>query len=844
MPMNFSVFKLTNRSIKSSFGRFLAILLIVALSVGFFSGLKITKTAMAETCDEYLSNQNLYDFKLLSTIGFTDKDVETFQSDSLVNRAEGGKSTDALLQFGEKTAAYKLIAMPNRINIPNLVAGKMPSAENECLVDARVFDESAIGKTIALSDENGEDIFKAVKTKSYKITGTVSSPLYLGNNRGTANIGSGSLTGFIYIQPENFTSEYFTELYLLLKERAPAYSNEYKSIIRNSRNQISETFQKAIENRAYDLIGVSKEDLNSLALLYSLYGLDFDADSIEEELKNKIELDDTKTYILTREENLGYLSFESDTSILSGIANILPIFFIIIAMLVCITTMTRMVDEERTQLGVLKATGCGNGTITGKYLLYSGIATVIGWAIGFFGGTVGIPKVFWFAYRSLYDFAPIKYVFSTKLALGTLAVAILGILGSALFSCFRELYANPAVLIRPLPAASGKRIFLEKFQMFWNRLSFLKKATLRNMFRYKKRLFMMLIGVSCCAGLVLTAFGVRDSMVGIASLQYDTVQKYQMEATFSNEKALEEITSASEVEDYITCQELRVEVRNNDNATMRAINYYSFDTSDENVMNRLSDFWSFKDGKKEISLQMNSISQPVLISQGIANKLGVSVGDTIKIVNSENSYIEATVDGIFDNYIDNFVVTTADFGFANRTENTVLFHTGADSEKLAEKLMDVSGVTAVKQLRETRNSVDLALNSLNYIIWLIVAFAGVLEFVVIFNLTNINIAERRREIATVQVLGFYPKEQNSYVLRENLVLSIISSIIGIPLGILFHAAVMKLIIIDRITFDISIKPLSFVVAIICTIFFAILVNQFMKGRIDRIPMAESLKAVE
>ncbi|MDE6658865.1 MAG: ABC transporter permease [Eubacterium sp.] len=843
--MNFSVFKLTNRSIKSSFGRFLAILLIVALSVGFFSGLKISKTAMAETCDEYLSNQNLFDFKLLSTIGFTEKEIETFQSDSLVNNVEGGKSTDALLQFGEKTEAYKLIAMPELINMPKLVSGELPSAKDECVVDARVFDESVIGKTITLSDENSEEIFKAVETKSYKVTGRVSSPLYLGNNRGTANIGSGSLTGFVYIQPENFTSEYFTELYLTLKESAPAYSDSYKSIIKSSKNQISETFQTALENRAYDMMGVSKEDLDNVALLYSLYGVDFDPEALQEELMNREEFKDAKTYVLTREENLGYLSFESDTSIASGIANILPIFFIIIAMLVCITTMTRMVDEERTQLGVLKASGCGNGTITGKYLLYSGLATVIGWAIGFFGGTVGIPKVFWFAYRSLYDFAPIKYVFSTKLAIGTLAVAMAGILGSALFSCFKELYSNPAVLIRPVPAASGKRIFLEKFKLFWNRLSFLKKATLRNMFRYKKRLFMMLIGVSCCAGLVLTAFGVRDSMVGIASLQYDTVQKYQMEATYSNEKAFEQITSASEIKDYITCEELRVEVRNDDGSTMRAINYYSFDTSNKEITDKLSDFWSFKNGKKDIPLELKSWeNQPVIISQGIANKLGLSVNDKIRLVNSDNAYIDASVCGIFDNYIENLVVTTADFGFANRAENTVLFHTDADSEKLAEKLMDFSGVTAVKQLSETRNSVDIALNSLNYIIWLIVAFAGVLEFVVIFNLTNINIAERRREIATVQVLGFYPKEQNSYVLRENIVLSTISSIIGIPLGILFHSTVMKLIVIDRITFDLSIKPLSFVVAIICTILFAMLVNLFMKRRIDRIPMAESLKAVE
>ena len=835
--MNFSALKLTRRSIKTSFGRFAALLLIVTLSVGFFSGLKITKAAMAETASDYLAQHSFYDYRLLSTIGFTEDDEKTFRSDSSISLAEGGKSVDALLEFNEKTAAYKLIAAPKYINTPALVAGSMPAAKNECLVDARVFDESSIGKTIELSTENSEDIFTAVDSKSFKIVGTASSPLYLGNNRGTANIGSGTLTGFVYVDPEIFTGEYFTEMYLTLRDSAPAYSDDYKKLISSSKSNISELFQTAIENRVYGTLGVTKDDLSLLA---SVYGVD--AAELEAELKQQMEFEDPQTYILTREENLGYLSFESDTSIISGIANILPIFFIVIAMLFCITTMTRMVDEERTQIGVLKALGNGNGTITGKYLLYSGIATIIGWAIGFFGGTFGIPKIFWFAYGSLYDFAPIKYVFNAPLALGTLAVALLGILGSALISCFRELYSNPAVLIRPLPAASGKRILLERIKPLWKRLSFLKKVTLRNMFRYKKRLFMMLIGVSCCAGLVLTAFGVRDSMVNIADMQYNDIQKYQMEATFSDDKALADITAMPEVEDYITCQGLRVEVSADE--TMRAVNYYSFKNTD-----KLSDFWNFKNGKSTVSFPMADIySKPVIISSGIANKLSLSVGSTIVIKNSTNNKaIEATVSGIFDNYVDNFIITDAasqPTGFAEWVENTALLHTSTEEEALAESLMDISGVTAVNQLSKTRNSVDIALDSLNYIIWLIVAFAGVLEFVVIFNLTNINIAERRREIATVQVLGFFPKEQNSYVLRENLVLSIISSFIGLPLGILFHNAVMKLIVIDRITFDISIDPLSYVVALVCTILFAMLVNQFMKRRIDRIPMAESLKAVE
>lgn len=838
MPMNFSVLKLTRRSIRSSFGRFAALLLIVTLSVGFFSGLKITKTAMAETCSDYLAEHNFYDYRLLSTIGFTGDDEKEFKGLSSVENAEGGKSLDALISYDGKTAAYKMIAMPKYINLPALVSGKLPGAENECLVDARLFGEDSIGKTIQLSNENTDDTVNAVKTKEYTIVGTASSPLYLGNNRGTAKIGSGSLEGFIYIQPENFTGEYFTELYITLRETIAAYSEDYDSLIRKTKSEIGDTFQKAVENRAYKELGVSKEDL---ALLASLYGIDSAA--LEEELRNKMDFENPATYILTRDTNLGYLSFESDTSIISGIANILPIFFIVIAMLVCITTMTRMVDEERTQIGVLKAMGNSNGVISGKYLLYAGTATVIGWAAGYFIGTFGIPKIFWFAYSSLYDFAPVKYVFNPYLAVLTFAVAMLGILGSVLFSCFRELYSNPANLIRPLPAASGRRILLERVTFFWKKLSFLKKVTLRNMFRYKKRLFMMLIGVSCCAGLVLTAFGVRDSMVNIASLQYDNIQKYQTEVSFSDSEALEQLNDTEETKDYITCQVLRVELSAEEADTLGAVNYYSFDD-----ISRISDFWSFKNGKTDIAFpQADSFFKPVIISKGIADKMGLSVGSELQIKNSDNKAFLVTVNGIFDNYIDNFIIANAQnqpSAFEKWQENTALVHVADESDAFSEKLMDIQGVNGVKQLSATRNSVDMALGSLNYIIWLIVVFSGLLEFVVIFNLTNINIAERRREIATVQVLGFYPKEQNSYVLRENLVLSVISSIIGLPLGIVFHNTVMKLIVIDRISFNLHIEPLSFGIALICTILFAVFVNQFMKRQIDRIPMAESLKAVE
>ncbi len=418
---------------------------------------------------------------------------------------------------------------------------------------------------------------------------------------------------------------------------------------------------------------------------------------------------------------------------------------------------------------------------------------------------------------------------------------MIGILGSTWLSCAKELFSNPAMLIRPRATKAGKRILLERITPLWNKLSFLHKVTLRNMFRYKKRLIMMLVGVSCSAGLVLTAFGARDSMINIGTLQFDNVQKYQLEATFTEgneESALAEINKLSEIDSSFTCSSIYVDLIADKN--MSSVSFFTFDDT-----SRLSDFWSFKNGSDDIAFPTDG---NIIISKGIADKLSLNVGDELKIRNSDRRAITAIISGIFDNYTYNYVIASANTysaSFGEWKSNTALLSTQQeDTKAIAEKLTGIKEVIAVTQLSITKDAVDNALYCLNYIIWIIVLLSGMLEFIVIFNLTNINIAERRREIATVQVLGFYPKEQNSYVLRENLLLSIFSSLIGLPLGILFHRVVMKMIVIDRISFDIYIQPQSYAIALCCTILFAIIINQVMKKQIDKIPMAESLKAVE
>lgn len=819
MPMKTSIIKMTWRSIKNFKGRYMALLLIVALSAGFFSGLKVTKSSMANTCDNYLYEQHMYDFRLMSTLGFTKEDIDAFEQLEGVMYAEGIKSVDAMLLYDEESKPYKVFMLPKETNLPSVTAGRLPQNVYECLVDDVKFTKDDIGKVIKISDENSEEVESQFTEKEYTIVGIADSPIYMGLERGTTSIGSGALSAFIYVLEESFKSEIYTEINLVLEDRKAIYSKEYDELI--------ERYEDDVTTLCNERAGIRYESI-------------LKENGLTPELAVMAGIEEAEVYILTRNENAGYVSFENDTSIISGIANIFPIFFILIAMLVCMTTMTRMVDEERTQIGVLKAMGYSNAKIMAKYMLYAGSATTIGWAVGFFLCTWGLPEIFWLAYNAIYDFAPMEYLFSIDLALITLVVSLAGILGSAFISCRKELMSVPAKLIRPRAAKNGKRVLIERISPLWKRLSFLHKITLRNMFRYKRRFIMMLIGISCSGALVVTGFGVRDSMIGIGKLQFETVQLYDMEASFEkgqSEVAIQKIEDIDGVEKIITGSLHRVDIVGE--TTMNSVSMMSFKDLD-----KLSDFWDFHAGDKKLAYPKKG---EAIINIKIADKLGLKVGDTLELRDADMRTCVVEISGIFDNYIFNFVLIsdeTYEEGFEKWQANTAYICANGDIPMIAENINGIEEITSVTQMSVTEEVATSALSCLDYIILLIVVFSGALAFIVIFNLTNINIAERSREIATVEVLGFYQRETESYVLRENLVLSVIASFIGLPLGIAFHRVVMNMVLIDALSFDVHIEPISYVIAFICTVLFAVIVNLFMKRHIAKINMTESLKAVE
>ena len=813
-----TLLKMTVRSVRTHPARFFAILLIVALSAGFFAGLKITTDAMLHTGEEYLAETHFYDFRLLSTLGFTEDEVQQLAFLDGVKAAEGSYSVDALLCFDEQISPYKIYALNEHVNLISLEAGRMPSAPNECLADIDKYTEADIGRTFSLSDEDVSGASVLLKETEFTIVGLCNTPLYLGIDRGSTDIGSGSVNTFLYLPKSAFSASVYTEIGITLSETAPIYSSAYSAIIDDSRDGIQAFAENAVMGRYQAMLKDQHLTTEEAAALV---------------------MEEPAVYLLTRNENAGYVSFESDTGIIDGVSYIFPVFFIAIAILVCMTTMSRMVDEERIQIGVLKALGFSKAAIMGKYLLYAAFATVIGWLIGYFSCTWALPKIFWFAYNEIYNFAPIPYLFSLGLALLTLLVSMLCILGSTYFSCRKELSGVPAALMRPRVGKAGRRVLLERIRPLWKRLSFLRKITLRNMFLYKQRMLMMLVGIGCCAGLLVTAFGVRDSMIDVGYIQYHEFQTYDLEvsygdgdedAVFGLLKGTEGIGARMPVRlDYVS---LRA------GESMSSVHLLSYKDAEA-----LSDFWHFQDQGKALPLPKQG---EALISPKIAEKLSLSTGDTLTVQNTSMQIGNVRVAAVFDNHIYDYVILsdeTYEALFGAWSSNTALI-AAEDSESAAKALTDLDAVTAVLRLSTMESNISGALECLNYIIWLIVFFSGALAFIVIFNLTNINIAERRREIATVRVLGFYPRETESYVLRENLVLSVIASVLGLPLGTLFHTVVMSMVRIDLITFNCTVTPISYLFAFLFSLLFAVIVNGMMKRQVAKVNMAESLKAVE
>lgn len=618
------------------------------------------------------------------------------------------------------------------------------------------------------------------------------------------------------------------EAYETLTDSQKEYDNGKKSL-EDGQEEIDDGLKEYEEGRikAQDEFAEAEEELKSAQL------------EIEDAKKKVADLEAPTTYIFDRSHNSGYSSFDNDSAVVAGVAKVLPIFFFLVAALVCSSTMSRMVDEQRTQIGTLKALGYSNKNITYKYVFYAGSAALAGCIIGYFLGTKFFPMAIWIAYGMLYNFAPLVFVFDINLALISLVVSLLCSSGVTYLTCKNELLQAPAQLIRPKSPKPGKRILLERIPAIWKNISFLRKVSIRNIFRYKKRLLMTIMGIAGCTALILAALGIKDSIGNIANYQFDDIMTYDYEIYYLDEldkddkKKHEDLLS----ENIFVTKETFELVKDNKTKTFNLIS-----TDDESISNIIN----FHYNGEVLSYPKDG---EVLLSQKLAEEAGVSICDTVTIKISDTKNVDATIGGIFENYIDNYMYMTDNtykMLFNEEAEHLNSFAKVGekDLDNTAKILLEDENITTVMSTQLVRDMVDDAMISLDYVIWLVLGFALALAFVVVYNLNNINITERAREIATLKVLGFYPKETHAYVYRENIILTTLGIITGLLLGNWLLTFIMNQIQVDFVSFKQQISPISFLVAIIITFLITILVNQILRGKIDKINMTESLSSGE
>lgn len=566
-------------------------------------------------------------------------------------------------------------------------------------------------------------------------------------------------------------------------------------------------------------------------------------DSAEKQIKN---INHADTYVLDRDTNAGYVCFESDTNVVQSVASVFPVFFFLVAALVCLTTMTRMIADQRTQIGIMKALGYSSGAIIGKYMFYSGSATVLGSIFGIAAGSFAFPAIVWFGYGLIYNLSGLTFTMNWPLALGITAANLLVTLLVTWYCCAKELKCAPADLIRPKAPEAGKRILLERIPVVWNDMSFMQKVSARNIMRYKKRIFMMLLGIGGCTALVLTALGLNDTIQNVVTRQYDDIILYDYEITMAYDMNEEEQEiffrdAGDDIKDAVFLYRGLAEVSGSDAIKSATL--------------------TVTDGKKlckyiDLSYDGEPIDYPgrgeAAINYNLARQLGgIEVGDEIKLTTSEKKELTVTVSALFDNYVDSFVFISPETCEEQLGEvpeyKSALANApdGADVNRCAEALThDVDGVRGVTLSTDIKERMSSMLDGLLVVVAAIILCAGLLAFIVLYNLTNINISERIREIATLKVLGFYPNEAAHYVFRENLILTGAGAVFGLGLGVALHAFVMNAIKVDMMYFKPHISFLSFAVSIVITFVFAVIVNAIMRRRIDNIDMAGALKSIE
>ena len=619
----------------------------------------------------------------------------------------------------------------------------------------------------------------------------------------------------------------------------------------NAKNELNNAYVSLINGQAQYEDGVSKiedakNELNKSIEQLTLSKAEFNIqkhDALRELSDAQLEIDkmEGKWIVLDRNSHYSYRDYGACADRMDGIAKVFPVFFFLVAALVCMTTMTRMVDEQRNEMGTLKALGYSKLQIASKYIIYALIASILGSILGCSLGMYLFPTVIFNAWNTLYNIDQIKFLFQPGLIL-LASGSVTGItLLATLYSIYNELIEMPSQLMRPKAAKAGKKILLERITFIWKRLSFLQKVTARNIFRYKKRFFMTIIGIAGCSALLVAGFGINDSISDIVNQQYNVIYHYDATVSAKTSEITSQIKSLKGVKDVYEEDHLAVTTKIENKDISTTVHIISNDK-------KFKDFCTLFNGNNEFDLDDSS----VLISQKMATKLNKKAGDTIKIKDANNKVIKAKIKGVFTNYVGHHIYASESlyksWNTNAKTTHIYLIKSKKTTKKfernLGNKIMNIDGVQSVTFYSSLQKNFKDMIKSISYIVVVLVISAACLAFVVLYNLSNVNISERKREIATIKVLGFTRKEVDAYINRETILLTILGSLIGLGIGIGLHHLIMNLAEMDDIMFGRTINSISYVISFVMTIGFNAIINLCMHKKLNNIQMVESLKAVE
>ena len=951
------------KEIKNTYKRFISILVMAFLGVGFFAGLRAASPDMLDTIDKFYRDSQVFDIKILSTLGLTESDIDALKNIDGVENVAGSYEVDGKIKLDKKEIITKLITVGD-INKPILLDGNLPQNADECAVEESFLEANnkKIGDIIQVDvektkNDNGDEI-EYLKNNQLKIVGTIQSPLYVSRDRGTSKLGNGKINYYMYISKDNINAnEIYTSVYITAKTTEQTASTKYEDYIEQIKNNIEEiksereqarrnqlvelangkvadaenelntqkqeaetkindaekelqearkkiedgekeiainkknadtqfaNAQKEIDyaraqlqgtnsildqkeqelnltksktyaqiTAAQNKINESKKELEDGEQELAKNKEEFntkiaDAEAKLQEAKDKInDIENPKWYILDRNSNEGYVGIIQATKSMENISKVFPIVFFAVAALISLTSMTRMVEEQRTQIGTLKALGYNQFQIMGKYILYASLASIIGGILGMCVGFETLPRIIWMLYMMMYQMTPnILISFNWKYGLLGLILICICIIGATIYSAIRELKETPSALMRPKAPKAGNRVMLERIPFIWKHLNFSHKVTVRNIFRYKKRFLMTIIGIFGCTSLIVTGFGIKDSIKTIVPSQFEKVFSYNMQVSVKDDiseeteqKLVDELRENSQVQKAIETDMTSVTAVNGDNEedVQVIIPKDNFD----GVVN-LYDVKS----KKTVELQENEIC----LTDKCAQLLDVKAGDTIKL-KDDNKEIDAKISNIVENYVSHYIYmskATYENLFGEKYNTNVIFLknvdlTEAEEDELITNLMSKEGVSSATRISSMMGMIDDTLKSLNYIVIILIVSAGLLAFVVLYNLANVNISERIRELATIKVLGFYDKEVYDYVTRETIILTIIGIVLGLFGGYLLNYYLIGTCEINTLRFCKIIEPISYVYAVIITVVFTMIVNIVTYFALKKIDMIESLKSVE